>query len=199
MTRKLKPLIAILRAVLLVLIAGTFVVRDVFPRLRENRAIERDIERATHAMSDRLRTLGQVRGILEFEEGTFRKREHEILQAIPPEAGSSELYQSLTGIVSALGLRLLSCTIGTEEKAPLLPRSAGIETYRIPIELEVAGRTRVLASLLDQLASLPRLVAVQEVTLRRDENLLPDSVAKVKLFAHYFDPPAGALDSPEEK
>jgi Tfp pilus assembly protein PilO len=197
MTRKLRSILVLVRATLIVGAIAWVLVHDVFPRLRESSAIERDIERATLEMSRRLQTLTQVRSLLEFEEGAFRSLNDKLLRAIPPEPQVSELYQDVTAAVTGMGLRLIGCTVGKEEKAPLLPQSSGIQTYRIPVEVEAAGKFRSLALLADHLADSPRLLAMQEVTMRRDETYLPDSVARLKLHAFYFEPPPDVATASE--
>ncbi|MBI1850132.1 MAG: type 4a pilus biogenesis protein PilO [Planctomycetes bacterium] len=196
---RLRSLFVIGRASVIVGAILWFLMSNVFPHIRESKVLERDIEQATLNMSDRLKTLTQVRSVLEFEEGTFKTHSQDVLRAFPPEAQVSELYQSISSTVATTGLRLLSCTIGKEEKVPLLPDSAGITTYRIPVDVEAAGKIRTLAVLADHLCASARLLAVQEVAMRRDENYLPDSVLRVRLYAFYFDPPAGMLPLAEEK
>jgi Tfp pilus assembly protein PilO len=196
---RFRPFVVVARASVIVGAILWFLMTSVFPRMRESRSLERDIEHATLEMSDRLKTLTQVRSVLEFEEGTFRTHSQETLRAMPPEPQVSELYQSVSSTVSGTGVRLLSCTIGKEEKVSLLPDSTGIATYRIPVDVEAAGKIRTLAALVDQLSASPRLLAVQDVALRRDENYLPDSVLRIRMYAFYFDPPAGMLPLAEEK
>lgn len=151
--------LVVLSAVILVVFVGKYVV--VTPFIERRQWVKSQLESQPQLLANNLRYLSQAearRASLEALRNQVQAYEANLLSGTTPSVSASELQETVQGLASREGTQVITTRV-------LNPETAG-SFAKIGIQMEIGGQIQQLAALMRALEASPKLLVVDELTVR---------------------------------